>query len=107
MISEQIKFLLQCPFCRGGRAVHPLLLLAIVAGIWLLARWIKSIFRKEGASYMNNVGKILVVIGLIAAVAVVIIIKQQYKADSGELSMRGRLKLLRLPRPRGRGPPRS
>ncbi len=49
MLLELMKFLLQCP-CSGGSAIHPVLLLAIVAAIWLLAKWIKSVFRKEGVS---------------------------------------------------------
>ena len=41
---------------------------------------------------MNNVGKILIVIALIAAVAVVIIIKQNNKADSGAVVDEGSIK---------------
>lgn len=69
-----MKFLLQCP-CSGGSAIHPVLLLAIVAAIWLLARWIRSVFRKEGVSLMNKIGKILIVVVLVAAVVVVVAIK--------------------------------
>ncbi|MCJ7669585.1 MAG: thioredoxin domain-containing protein [Dehalococcoidia bacterium] len=77
-----MKFLLQCP-CSGGSAIHPVLLLAIVAAIWLLARWIKSVFRKEGDSLMNKFGKIAIVAVLIAAVVVVIAVKQRDKTDVG------------------------
>jgi thioredoxin 1 len=81
MLLELMKFLLQCP-CSGGSAIHPVLLLAIVAGIWLLATWIKSVFRKEGVSNMNKVGKIVIVIVLIAAIAVVIVVEQRHKANT-------------------------
>ncbi len=64
----------QCP-CSGGPGINPLVLLAIVAGIWLLAIWIRSVFRKEDVSLMNKIGKILIVVVLIAAVVVVIAIK--------------------------------
>jgi len=101
MISEQMNFLLQCPFCRGGRAVHPLILLAVIAGAWLLVGWIRAIFRKEGVSHMNKVGKILIVIGLIAAVTVVIIIKQQHKADSGAVVDEGPVKVAAVPKAEG------
>ena len=83
MISEQMNFLLQCPFCRGGRAVHPLLLLAVIAGAWLLVGWIRAIFRKEGVSLMSKIGRIAIVVVLIAAVAVVVVLKQSRKPDSG------------------------
>jgi thioredoxin 1 len=98
MISEEIKFLLQCPFCKEGRAIHPLILLAVIAGAWLLVGWIRTIFRKEGVSHMNKVGKILIVMGLVAAVAVVIIIKQQHKADSGAVVDEGPVKVAAVPK---------
>ena len=98
-----MNLLLQCPFCRGGRAVHPLILLAVIAGAWLLVGWIRAIFRKEGVSHMNKVGKILIVIGLIAAVAVVIIIKQQHKADSGAVVDEGPVKVAAVPKAEGPG----
>jgi thioredoxin 1 len=81
MLLELMKFLLQCP-CSGGSAIHPVLLLAIVAAIWLLAKWIKSVFRKEGVSLMNKIGKIVIVIVLIAAITVVIVVKQRHKANT-------------------------
>jgi len=65
----------QCP-CTGGRS-NPLLLLAMVAGVWLLATWIRSIVQKEGVPYMNKIGKIAVVIILIVAAVVLIVIKQR------------------------------
>jgi thioredoxin 1 len=74
--------LLQCP-CSGGSGINPLVLLAIVAGIWLLARWVKSVFRKEDGSLMNKIGKILIVVVLITAVVVVIAVKQRDKTDVG------------------------
>jgi len=96
-----MNFLLQCPFCRGGRAVHPLILLAVIAGAWLLVGGIRAIFRKEGVWRMDKVGKILIVIGLIAAVAVVIIIKQQHKADSGTVVDEGPVKVAAVPKAEG------
>jgi thioredoxin 1 len=71
---SEIRVFAQCP-C-GGPGINPLVLLAIVAGIWLLAKWVKSILRKEGVSLMNKIGKIVIVIVLIVAVVVVIAIKQ-------------------------------
>ncbi|MGB2809636.1 MAG: thioredoxin family protein, partial [Sedimentisphaerales bacterium] len=72
--------LFQCP-CSGGNG-NPLLLLAAVAGIWLLVSWIRSVYRKEGVSRMNKIGKIAIVVVLIVAVVVVIVIKQN-KSDQG------------------------
>lgn len=66
--------LCQCP-CSGGPGINPLVLLAIVAGIWLLATWVKSVFRKEGISFMNKAAKILIVAALVVVVALVIAIK--------------------------------
>jgi len=74
------SFLLQCP-CSGGPA-DILLLLAMVAGIWVLVSWARSVYRKEGVSLMNRIGRIIVVIVLIAAVAVVIAIKQNQSSPS-------------------------
>jgi thioredoxin 1 len=73
-VSALLKVLSQCP-CSGGPGINPLVLLAIVAGIWLLARWIRSVVRKKGVSLMNKIAKILIVAALIAAVAIVIAIK--------------------------------
>jgi len=77
---NNMKFLLQCP-CNGGRS-NPLLLLALVAGVWLLAGWIKRGFRREGESLMNKIGKIVIVVILIAAIAVVIAVKQSHKNNT-------------------------
>jgi len=65
--------LFQCP-CSGGKG-SPLLLLAVVAGVWLLVGWARSVYRKEGVSLMNKVGKIGIVVVLIAVVVVVIAVK--------------------------------
>ena len=64
----------QCP-CSGGPGINPLVLLAIAAGVLLLAGWMKRVFRRKGDSLMNKIGKIVVVVVLIAAVVVVIAIK--------------------------------
>ncbi len=70
-----MKFLLQCP-CTGGNGIHPVLLLAIVAGIWLLAGWMKRVLKKKGDTLMNKIAKIVIVVFLIAAVIIVIAVKQ-------------------------------
>ena len=80
VIFWKLALVAQCP-CIGGRAIHPLLLLAIVAGIWLLASWIRSVLRKEGVSKMNKIGKIAIVIALVAAVVVVFAVKYNQSAQ--------------------------
>ncbi len=50
---------------------------------------------------MDKAGKILIVIGLIAAVAVVIIIKQQHKANSGAVVDEGPVKVAAVPKAEG------
>ena len=52
---------------------------------------------------MNKVGKMLIVVGLIAAVAVVIIVKQQHKADSGAVVDEGPVKVAAAPTTEGPG----
>jgi len=74
------KLLLQCP-CGGGLA-NIFLLLAMVAGIWLLAGWIKGVLKKKGDTFMKKIAKIAIVVVLIAAVVVVIAVKQRDKADA-------------------------
>lgn len=73
------KLLLQCP-CSGGPA-NILVLLAMVAGIWLLAGWIKQVLKKKGESFMNKIAKIVIVVVLIAVLAIVIAVKQ-YSSSS-------------------------
>ena len=58
----------------------------MVAGIWLLASWARSVYRKEGVSLMNKVGKIAIVVVLIAAVVVVVAVK---KKGTGQTSAPG------------------
>jgi thioredoxin 1 len=65
-----------CPCSGGGQGIHPLVLLAAVASLWLLVRWIKSTWRKDGISFMNKFLKIAVVIALIAVVTVILVQKQ-------------------------------
>lgn len=74
-MSVPITLLSQCP-CSGGRGINPLVLLAIVAGIWLLAKWIKFVFRKVGITLVDKTEKILVVVALVAAVGIVIAVKR-------------------------------
>jgi len=93
-----MKFLLQCP-CSGGSAIHPVLLLAIVAAIWLVARWIRLMFRKEGISLMNKAAKILIVVALVAAVVIVIAIKYtKPSADANQPSNQISTPTLPLPK---------
>jgi thioredoxin 1 len=56
----------------------------MVAGIWLLASWIKRVLKKKGDSLMNKIAKIVIVVVLIAAVAAVIAVKQN---KSGQKSV--------------------
>jgi thioredoxin 1 len=75
------RILFQCP-CSGGKS-NPLLLLGAVAGTWLLVSWIRSVYRKEGVSFMNKTAKIGIVIVLIIAVAIVITLKKNNKINPG------------------------
>jgi thioredoxin 1 len=79
-MTQLLMLQIRCP-CSGGKALNPLLLLAIVAGIWLLVGWIKRVFKRKGDSLMNKIGKIVIVFVLIAAVAIVIVVKQ-YNSSS-------------------------
>jgi len=69
-------FLGQCPCSGSGPGIHPLILLALVIGLWQLGRWIKRTAGKESISLMNKIGKISIVVILVAVVAIVIIAKQ-------------------------------
>src|SRR4030042_3492659 len=84
MINYNMKFLLQCP-CSEGKA-NILLLLAIVAGIWLLAGWIKRVLKKKGDTLMNKIAKIAIVIVLIVAVIIVIVIKRHQSGEDISLA---------------------
>ncbi len=64
----------QCP-CSGGQS-RPLLLLALIAGTWLVIHSLRLIFRKAGADPMNKSKKIAIVAVLAVAVTVVIIANQ-------------------------------
>ena len=100
VIFSKLALVAQCP-CIGGRAIHPLLLLAIVAGIWLLASWIRSVLRKEGVLKMNKIGKIVIVVVLIAAVAAVIAVKYnqsgQKTAATGDAASGGKVARQEVP----------
>jgi thioredoxin 1 len=100
VIFSKLAIVAQCP-CIGGRAIHPLLLLAIVAGIWLLARWVRSVLKKEGVSKMNKIGKIVIVIVLVAAVAAVIAVKYnqsgQKTAATGDAASVGKVARQEVP----------
>jgi len=82
-IFEKSVFL-QCP-CGGGKG-NPLLLLATVAGIWLLVNWVRSENRKEGVWLMNKIGKIVIVVVLVVAVAVVVSVKQKGQEDTAAVA---------------------
>ena len=81
MINQII--IAQCPCSGGGPGIHPLVLLALVAGTWVLVRWIKNTWRKDGLSFMNKFGKIAIVLVLIVVVAGIMIKKSYEKADQG------------------------
>jgi len=74
MVIFRHLVLLQCP-C-GSEAANALLLLATIAGIWLLARWMKRVSRQESDSFMNKLGRIAIVVVLIVAVVVAIAVRQ-------------------------------
>jgi thioredoxin 1 len=77
---------LHCPCSGGGEGIHPLVLLAVVVGLWLLVRWIKNTWRKKEISTMNKLLKIGIVIALITAVSVIIIQKQVKSKSAGTQS---------------------
>ena len=68
----------QCP-CGGSGGLNPVILLATIAGLWLLFIWLKTLIKSKGASFMNKTVKILIVVILIAAVGIVIAVKQKEK----------------------------
>jgi thioredoxin 1 len=68
----------QCP-CGGNGGANPVILLATIAGLWLLFIWIKMLIKSKGISLMNKMVKILIVIVLVIAVGVVIAVKQKEK----------------------------
>jgi thioredoxin 1 len=73
--------LAQC--CSGGKA-NIALLLAFAAGTWCIFAWIPSVLKSKGG-IMNKTLKIVVVVGLILAVAAIILLKQRGKeADSSQ-----------------------
>ena len=81
MNSLQVDILMQCS-CSGGDGINPILILAVLAGGWLLLNWIKKIIESKEVSIMNKTGKIIIVIVLIAVVGVVIALKQKGKSPS-------------------------
>jgi len=72
----------QCP-CSGGKG-SPLLLLAVVAGVWLLASWIKRVLKKKGDTLMNKIAKVVIVVVLIAAVIIVIAVKRNQSGKDAD-----------------------
>ena len=73
----------QCQ-CSGNNGLNPFILIAIVAGIWVLFNWIKMLMKSKGVSFMNKAIKIVIVVVLIAVVGIVIAIKQQGKSPGSE-----------------------
>jgi len=69
-----------CP-CGGGPS-NPLILLAAIAGTWLLFNWIKKLIKSKGVSFMNKAMKIVIVVALIAVVGAVLALKQQNKTSA-------------------------
>jgi thioredoxin 1 len=82
MSSLQIKILMLCP-CSGGPS-NPLMLLAMVAGIWLLFNWVKALIKSKGVSFMNKAMKIVIVVTLIVLVGTVFALKQKNKCSASE-----------------------
>jgi thioredoxin 1 len=82
MTNEYIILSLQCP-CSNGPG-NPILLLVIVAGLWLLFNWIKTLIKSKGVSFMNKATKTVIVIALIAVVGIVFALKQKNKASVSE-----------------------
>jgi thioredoxin 1 len=82
MTNEYTILSLQCP-CSGGPG-NPILLLVVVAGLWLLFNWIKTLIKSKGNSFMNKAMKIVIVIALILVVGVVFALKQKDKGQSLE-----------------------
>jgi thioredoxin 1 len=82
MTNEYTILSLQCP-CSNGPG-NPILLLVIVAGLWLLFDWIKTLIKSKGVSFMNKAMKIVIVIALIAVVGVVFALKHKDKGQSLE-----------------------
>jgi len=79
MINENLRPLLECP-CSGNGGLNPVILLAIIAGLWLLFNWIKTLIKSKGSSFMNKATKIVIVIALIAVVGIVFALKQISKS---------------------------
>ena len=64
----------QCP-CSGGRS-NPLLLLTLIGGTWLAIYGLQRTFKKKGGDRMDKSKKIAIVAALIAAITVVLIVRQ-------------------------------
>jgi len=82
MNSLAFKILMLCP-CSGGPS-NPLVLLALLAGTWLLFNWIKALIKSKGVSPMNKAVKIIIVLVLIAAVGTVFALKQKNNGPVSE-----------------------
>lgn len=89
MNNLQFDILMQCP-CSGGSGANPLLLLAVFVGIWLLFSWIRMLIKSEGVSFMSKTLKIVIVVALIAAVGIVIAVKQNGTENSSEAGQSSR-----------------
>ena len=83
MSSLPINILMQCPSCSGGPS-NPLVLLAMVAGTWLLFNWIKALIKSKGVSFMNKAMKIVIVVALVVLVGTVFALKQKNKVSVSE-----------------------
>jgi thioredoxin 1 len=75
--------LLQCP-CSGNNGLNPFILLAIVAGAWVLFNWVKTQIKSKGVSVMNKAVKIVIVIALIAVVGLVFALRQKDREAASE-----------------------
>ena len=77
--------MLLAQYCSSGKA-NLWIILGLVAGVWLVFSWIPSVWRAKG-DVMNKMIKIVVVVGLIAAVAGVLAVKQSRSTPSGNTSV--------------------
>ena len=69
----------QCP-CNGGGEIDPFLAVAIVIGLFGLAKWIGSVRSRKDLSGMNKAVKVGIVVLLLVIVGVMIVIKSNRPA---------------------------
>jgi len=77
------ELMLQCP-CGGHGGAHPLLVLAVFAGAWLIFTWIKRLVKSKGAAGMSKYAKVVTVLVLIAGIGAVIAMKNRHSEAPGK-----------------------